>query len=691
MDSDTPLRLLIVENSRNEAQGYIRALRNAGIAVRPEVAEDDEDVEEWLGKQPFDMLLTIDTLEGVTLARLFELVHAKDPALPILVATDSFDESHVLAALRLGACGVFAKSSAEQLQLVITREATALQHSRALGEARRVLAETEARCQDLLGSSRDAIAYAHEGMHIYANPAYLELFGYAGFDELEGMPLMDMVSPDEQGQLKEFLRQFTRGETDQNQLELTGLKPDGSQFAARMDFAPANYEGEACTQITIRDRSGDLALQEQLETLSRLDTVTGLLNRTAFLDQLGVRLSAGGLDKMQLLFVAIDDFKSVKEQVGLAATDATLQAFAKLLQEQLGDGGLVARFSDQAFALVAEGLDTDAAVALAGELRKRVEGQLFEVGEQAVSMTCSIGVSPVEARKPAHAIVAQADLACENAQSAGGNRVERHNPVSYARQTQQRDQLMVEMIKEAGKQGRFRLYYQPIVSLTGNSEENYEVFLRMFDEHGEAVPPAQFLPAAQQSGQIAALERWVIGNAVHILAKRHKGGHRTRLFINLTESTLADHDLVGWTAEQLKKTGLTSEALVFEIDEPAISGHIGDARTFCEGLKKLGCGIAVDHFNGSANAFNCLAQVPADYLKLDRSFASALSKGGDELKKLKETTARGHELQKKVIAAFVEDASHLATLWQCQVDLIQGYFLQEPSASMTFDFEGESL
>ena len=690
MDSDTVLRLLIVENSRNEAQEYIKALRTAGIASRPQVAEDDEDVEELLEKQEFDMVLCAEALEGTSLAKIIELVRASHPDIPVLVTTEDFDEQHVLGALRKGATNVVSKASPEHLQTVVMRETVNLLHNRELASARIMLTETDRRCQDLLGSSRDAIAYAHEGMHIYANPAYLEMFGFEAFEELEGVPLMDMVSPDDQGRLKEFLRAFSRHETDEQELELTGLLPDGAQFAARMSFVPANYDGEPCTQITIHEETNDAELQAKLDEMARQDTLTGLLNRTALIEAIDARLAQPEPGELQLLYISIDDFKAVKEQVGFAATDAVLQALAELLRERASEQDLVARISDQSFAMLLAGQDTDAAAEFGAALLKAVEAKLFEVEDQAVSMTCSLGLSPVGKKDKPHAILAQADLACETAQAAGGNRLQLHNPVSYARATQERDQVMVELIKEAGQKGRFRLYYQPIVSLAGGGEENYEVFLRMFDENGEMISPAQFFPAAEQSGQIASLERWVIANAIHILAKRHKGGRETRLFINLSESSLSDKELVGWLGEQLDKSGLPAASLVFEVPEVAVANHIGDAREFCEGLDKLGCGIAIDHFGKADNAFLLLDHVPATFLKLDRGYATSMD-SPQGVEKLKEVTQKAHEQQKMVIAEFVEDARHLSVLWQCQIDMIQGFFLQEPSPGMTFDFEGESM
>ncbi|HEY5789974.1 MAG TPA: EAL domain-containing protein [Gammaproteobacteria bacterium] len=693
MDGETILRLLIVENSRNEAQLYIRALRNARFAVRPEVAEDDEDLHELLGKQAFDLVLSVDELEGVPLERIIAVVREHAAELPVVAITENFDQPHVLGALRAGACNVVHKPSAEQLALVVTQAVTNYSRTTRLEAMQRRLDDSERRCQALLASSRDAIAYAHEGMHIYANSPYLEQFGYESMDDLEGIPLMDMVAADEQEKLKEFLRQFSRGQADGDTLELTGVRPNGSQFPARMEFSDATYEGEPCTQIIIRDESSNLELAAKLDSLSKQDPVTGLLNRKFFTDSLQqwLRQPAGDVSQASLLYLSIDDYKTVKESVGIGALDQFLAEFAELLRKLTDDIHMVARFGDQVFAVFSPHHDADAGQALAEAIVAGVRDKLFEVGTQAVSLTCSIGLTPVDPddHDPQQCL-AQADLACDTASSQGGNRVQRHNPVSFARASQDRDQLMIEMIKDAGQHGRFRLHYQPIMSLHGSAEENYEVFLRMLDEAGDLVPPSQFIPAAERSGQIVNVERWVIANAVHILSKRHRSGADTTLFINLSGANFADPGLGDWLREHLEKTQLRASALVFEMHEADIVGHIGEARALARKLADLGCRLLIDHFGSSPTSFNCLKHIPAQMVKLDRSFITAL-KGSEGLNELKEITRRAHDAEVRVIAEFVEDPTLLSPLWQCQVDFIQGYFLQEPSPTMSFDFQGESL
>jgi diguanylate cyclase (GGDEF)-like protein/PAS domain S-box-containing protein len=694
MNNETILRLLIVENSRNAAQDYIRALRNARLAVRAEIAEDDEDLVELLDKQQFDLLLTIDTAEGLPLGELFKRLASRAPDLPVIVASAAYGTDTLLQALRHGASNVIDRNSAEHLQRVVAREAQVVQHARQLKTLERRLAESEKRCNDLLGSSRDAIAYVHEGMHIYANPSYLELFGYGDQQALEGVPLMDMVALDHQEALKEFLRDFSRGLADSRTQQINGQRPDGSQFPARMEFAPASYDGEPCTQIVIRDDSESLELEQKLNTLSRQDAVTGLYNSIYFVEAFGDWLQQPAADAASaaLTYIAIDDFKSVKESVGVATVDRLLRELAGLLGRHAAEHDLLSRFGDRTFTLFAPGTGLEQAAAFAEQLRSTIEETLFEIDKRAVSLTCSFGISPVErGGKNAQAYLAQADMACETAAGKGGNRVHLHNPVSYARASQERDELMIAMIEEAAQLGRFRLHYQPIVSLMGATDENYEVFVRMLDEHGEFVPPGQFIPAAERSGQIAQIERWVIANATHILAKRLKSGKQTSLFINVSGANLADRSLLEWLQSHLAETGLPGSTLVFELGEHAVVEQIGEAREFADSLARLGCRIALDHFGSTPNSFNCLKQIPVHFVKLERGHLTGLKSGGNGLQEVKQVVERVHALDKQVIAEFVESAEMLSTLWQCRIDYIQGYFLQEPSAAMSFDFEGESV
>jgi EAL domain-containing protein (putative c-di-GMP-specific phosphodiesterase class I) len=251
---------------------------------------------------------------------------------------------------------------------------------------------------------------------------------------------------------------------------------------------------------------------------------------------------------------------------------------------------------------------------------------------------------------------------------------------------------MSAMIKEADKHDRFRLVFQPIANLMRTADdEKYEVFLRMLDENGKFIPPNQFLPAAVRSGQIAHLERWVIAKALQVLAKRSHPDRNTSLFINLSGATLGDHGLVDWLQERLDQVDVPRSALVFELCEPDITGQIGDGRQFTQSLERLGCRIAIDHFGHSANSFNYLKQIPASFLKLDREYLALLKQGDRGIQAVRALVEKAREMDKRIIAEFVENAAMLSNLWQCQIDYIQGHFLQQPSARMAFDFEGVSM
>lgn len=692
MESDKLLRLLIVENSRNAAQAYIHALRNARFAVRASVAEDEEDIEDLLAKQSFDLMLTIEEPDGISLPNVFAVVEGLAPDLPVVVATENFNASNVLRVMRLGAHGVFDRDSDELLQCVIGRELVAVQSRRALADTRDALHESERRCLSLLGNSRDAIAYVHEGMHVYANNSYLELFGFAAIDEIESTPMLDMIAPQDHERCKILLRRFSRGKCNDEGLVTQGVRPDGSRFPAKLELSPAVYDGERCTQIIIHDETSSMELERKLSNLSKQDALTGLYNRQYFMERLQAWIdnAADGPTDAAVFYIAIDSFRSVKERIGIASTDRVIADVADLLVEHVTEQDLLARFGDHTFTLLCRGRSSDEIMRLADAYRTALQEKLFEVGERAVSITCSIGINPTEGARNAQEAVAMADLACESAISGGGNAVKIHDAVTHARQSRERDRLLVEMIRAAGKKGRFRLYYQPIVSLRGEPSENYEVLLRMVDDKGEQVPPSQFIPAAERSGQIASIERWVIANTIHVAAKRANSTH-TNFFVNLSAVSLSDTKLIPWLQKQLNEEKLPAEHLVFEISEDAITNHISEARAFTKALSRMGCRISVDHFGASTSSFITLREIDAHFLKLDRSLIQPLKNDSSAQQRVRAIADQGHDLGKQVIAEFVEDANILSVLWQTNVDYIQGFFLQEPSASMNFDFEGESL
>jgi len=693
VDKDQTLHLVVVEESRNDAEALANVLRNAGHILRLVHVEDAEDLEQALAQHP-DLALCATGLESLSLEHASETVAAHAPGMPLIAVGDSNDESAVVDALRAGAADLVSFDYPEHLQLVVARELRAVACHRKLKRYEASFQESEKRCRSLLDSSRDAIAYVHEGMHIYANRSYLELFGFDDPEEIEGTPIMDMVEPEDHGKFKEFLRSYAKGVENNRTLEIRGLRPEGTNFNVLMEFTDATVEGEPCTQIVMRDQSDSKALEQKLKYLSKQDLVTGLYNRQYFMEELELAVTDAhsGSEPSALLYIGLDNFKSVKETVGIAGSDLVVSDIAELLKEHAGEKHVAARFGDSTFTMLVRAETIENAQAIADALRHSVEEQIIDVEGRSIALTCSVGISPITETAPgAQEILSRADLACEVARSAGGNRTHMHNPVVDEQLGKEREQHWNQLIQDALGENRFYLVYQPIVSLQGDSNEKYEVLLRMKDSQGEDIMPGQFISVAEQTGQIAAIDRWVVEQCVAILSERRGQGLGTTFFIKVSRATIEDVNFPLWVSQQLQQARLPGDSITFEFAEQTAVEHLKNAKAFVKALEALHCSSALEHFGKGPNSFQLLKHLPVSYLKIDGSFIHNLASNTDNQAVVRSIVETARSLNKPVIAEFVEDAGSLAVLWQHGVQYIQGYFLQEPDAELAYDFSEETV
>lgn len=692
MDKDNLLRVLIVNDSLDGSEATASLLRNGGFALRPSHVEDDAQLQEAVKDQTLDLILcAIDAMDP-GLMHVFAALRKAERDIPVLAVADEYDAEIHAEILRDGARDLVLTSNPEQLHLTVARELENLDARRRLRLAEKTVRESEKRCRALLDSSRDAITYVHDGMHIYANPVYLEMFGLHELEDLEGMPIMDMVAPEHHAEFKEFLRNFSRSQSPRDELDVVGLKGDGARFNARMELTPASIEGEPCTQIIIRNQATDKELEKKLKYLSNQDLLTGLYNRQYFMDELEHVIAAAASDGStgSVLYIEPDSFRETRSKLGIAGSDLVLSDLAGVLRGALGESCIAARFADQAFTVLCRETDGDIAHALAEQIRSAIENHISDVNGQSVTVTCSIGISTVgETANDAQQVLSRAEMACETARKKGPSQIHQHDPITEEKAGRERDEQWINRVRAAIENNAFSLVYQPIASLHGEAQEKYEVLLRMRDEDGNEILPGQFLPAAESGGLIDKVDRWVIQRAVAVLTERRRQGHDTIFFIKLSVKTLNDQTVLPWIAEQLKGARLQGDSIVFELSEPAAFTNLKQAKLFHSGLQELRCGLALEHFGSGVNSLQLLKHLPADYLKIDGSFMHNLAGSSQNQETVKSITEAAHAIGKTTIAEYVEDASSLAVLWQCGVNYIQGHFLQSPGEEMNFDFQGE--
>jgi multidomain signaling protein FimX len=684
---DSVIKLLLVEDSVEEAEQLISMLRNGGIAVRPTRASNVDELTAQLNAQTLDVILVNVDSKGLKLADAAALAGRGGKDIAVIAVTSHVSENAIVAAFNDGARALALRNRAEHVQAIVRREFDSLNMRRSVRRLEALLRETEKRCDALLDSSRDPIAYVHEGMHVRANKAYLEIFGYEEFEEIEGMSILDMIAPDDADDFKTLLKKLSKGEKPPQKLNLKAQRGDGTTFDAIMEFAEASYEGEPCQQISFRQQTMSVELAKELDVLRSKDLVTDLFNRQYCLTELDrvIGEAAKGRRDQSLLLLEPDNFKSLLDTVGLGNADLLLGDMANLMRRHIKESDIAGRFGEHTFGVLVGGRNAEDIRHLGEILRKAFEERIFEVGKQSVNANVSIGAALIgEKNANAQAVLTQASNALRTAQTEGGNRVNVFDPAAKDKADEEKNRHWLTLVKDALANNGFVLFYQPIISLHGAEGEFYEILLRMQGPKGE-ITPNFFMPIAEQNGLMPSIDRWVISSAVKALAEREKAGHKTTFFVKLTPQSLDDQTLLPWISQQLKNSRLRGDALVFEMPESKVVTSLKTARAFVTGLKQLHCGFALEQFGSGLNSFQLLKHVDANYLKIDRSYMAELPKNKENQEKVKELCDQAHHAGKLTVAEFVEDAASMSILFSCGVNFVQGNFLQEPEKVMTYE------
>ncbi|MCM0612758.1 EAL domain-containing protein [Marinobacter sediminum] len=684
------VHLLILDPSQNDAESLVSLLRNSGKATRAHRITSEEDLEETLKSGNWDLLLARDLEQEFGADDALAMVRRMDKDIPFILLTEDESRERTVAMMKAGAQDTVPFNYTDMLVLVVNRELAALDERRRRRVLDSHLREAEQRCQLLLESSKDAIAYINDGMHIYANQSYMEFLSYDDIDELICIPVLDTLTPESQDKYKEFMKAFAEKGEDGMTLNCTARRSDDHELNVTMSVSAATYDGEACTQIVLQPEHSDAELEEKLRQISSQDLLTGLYNRQYLMDALAENIAQAGKNNESgaLAYIALDDFMSMKGQVGIAGADLLLGDLANSLKEQASDDLVLARLSDDAFCLMSQPCDEKAMAGHAERICKAVEDHLFDINGRTVQLTVSIGVAAITENSPkAEELMARAHTASAEVRKQEGH--ERGNGVlvySPADFESLDESNSIEAIQKALEENRFRLLFQPIINLRGEGEEHYEAFVRMLDKDDEEVSPYDFLPPMGPSDTAIKIDRWVILQTIKQLSSHRSRGHDTRLFLNVTGETLQDKTFTPWLSVALKAARLPGDSLIFQIREGDANNYMKQAKEFTKAVHELHCKVSISQFGCALNPFNTLKHIDTDYVKIDGSFTEEIQKSDAAKEQVKELVKTLQSSGKLTIIPLVENAGVLATLWQAGVNYIQGYYLQAPVPEMNYDF-----
>ena len=442
--------------------------------------------------------------------------------------------------------------------------------------------------------------------------------------------------------------------------------------------------------VVFHDVSHLREMEQQLSWQATHDVLTGLANRREFERRLSKLLENAKGENVHhaLLYLDLDNFKTVNDTCGHAAGDEFLRQLTKVMQSRMRASDTLARLGGDEFGALLESCPLDQAVRIANAIRDTVRDFRFVWQAKGFSVGVSIGLVPLDARSGTTArVLAAADASCYEAKNKGRDRVQVHRPQDR-RFTQRTGEL--QMINHAFELGNFRLYRQRIVPLQADASRrpHYEVLVRMIDPAGTVLPPMAFMPAAERYNLLTTVDRWVITTLVKFLADELKAGRiaydngetGSMYAVNLSGASMSDNSFPEFLRKLLAGYDLPRGVLCFEVTETTAIANLNKAAELMHELRGAGCTFALDDFGIGMSSFAYLKYLPVDYLKIDGTFVKDMATDPMDLAIVDAINRIAHILRMKTVAEFVEDEVTLIRLRDLGVDFAQGFFVAKPEA-----------
>lgn len=678
MPPNDTLHILVGCESKTQLEACVAAFRAAGQAVRAHRVASLRDLADMLRDPQWDLLIAAENHPEATPAEaLATLRDAPEPP-PCIVRSANPAGAGALDLLRAGAWAVLGEGDDESLVLCAARAVEARRAARELAELRLQYEEASRRAELLLSTAQDAIAYVVDGMHVHANDVYAKMFGYPDVEELASIPLVDLIASNGQQDFKEALRRYRAHPEEQTSIDCMGARLDGSEFAGRLVFSTASYEGEPCMQVLVRAAPAATAPVSPAPAAAASDGAGGIDATVACISA----ATAG-----HLFLFAIDGHASHVRRLGVVRAHLLVREIGRFISAANGWTETAVTATDQVIAHVVTGLDDEQALAAARHAVEQVADHIFETGSQ--SVTCSICATVCNiAEQQAPSATDLLDIAwatlCDASDGAHTLRPAAAERVGLVRsKTKAADGSQEAGLDQLITQGKFRILFQPIVSLRGDTSEYYEVLVQHADSGERALRWLATHGLQEASGD---LDRWAIEESLKKLAAHRASHPMTRLIVSVGLGSVLDNDFANWLAVTLRSADTAPESLTIQMSHQAVNASLKPAKQLAERLRDLGCELSVSDVHSANNPVADLLHVRPQFARIDESLSEALKDNETLNTSLKPLIEALHKEQIASVMPDVESANVLAVLWQLGVNFIQGNYLQPPSVAMQYDF-----
>lgn len=538
MASEKSINLLIVHPSEEEAERILSLLRNYQIAVRPTRCIDEESLLGILERKQIDMVLCQQIQQQLPTQTVIDHIKRMGQDLPVIALIDDFDIDQISDAIDAGANSYCSPKLPEHMRHVILRDMKNLHQRRENIRLTQELRQTEKRVNSLLDSSKQAIAYIHDGMHAYTNQSYQELFKYDDFEELEVTPFLNMIAKEDVAKAKKVLRDINKNILPDEQLSFEMITAQGDKFDGLIDVSKATLNGEQCAQFIINLPAVDPEVEKELFEIKNKDLLTKFYNRSYFHELLSDDIDQARSQPGDcLLMIGVDNEHELEKKLGIGNFDLFIANLAEYLESKFGDDTTYCRYSDALFILKVN-TSIEKAEKAAEKISHLITEQIFDAGDTSTNCTVSIAVTQLtqQSQSVNNVIKTLTDL-LENTLKKGGNQVAVFDPAEEEKQARAASQAWIDRITGGLENDRFVLHYQPVVNIDGDDSQSYECLVRLKSDDDQLIYPQQFIPVAIKYGFINDIDRRVLSKAIEAIKQ---ADFDVTLFIKVSSESLSD-------------------------------------------------------------------------------------------------------------------------------------------------------
>ncbi|MDE3735827.1 EAL domain-containing protein [Pseudomonas resinovorans] len=515
---------------------------------------------------------------------------------------------------------------------------------------------------------------------VYVNPAFERITGYSAHEAMGRNCRFLQGADREQPGIAEIRHALT--EKREVHVVLRNFRKDGTPFWNDLYIAPVpNEQGEITHFIGVQnDISEQKRVESELAYNASHDVLTGLPNRSLLEDRLrqGCQISQRYQRKLAVMFIDLDGFKPINDSMGHGIGDQILVEVARRLTQQVRPGDTVARLGGDEFILILPDLAREEDVLQVAERVIDCIARPYPIAGSELHITASLGIAMSEKgmQQPMQ-LIQQADLAMYKAKQQGRNCYQWYT-TDLEQKVSERVTLRNELQK-ALEANAFMLYYQPQIDGRNGRVTGFEALLRWQHPLLGFISPAQFVPVAEDTGQIIPLSEWVLATACRDCRELlDRGMTGAVVAVNISAVHFQRNIFVDSVRRVLEETRLPAELLELEITETVLLDNAERAIATLQALKALGVRLSIDDFGTGFSSLNYLKRLPIDKVKIDRAFVQEIISDRHDAAITQGIISMAHHLRLRVIAEGVESESQFAFLKKSHCDEFQGYYFARP-------------